>query len=64
MFSHVARMRRGDGVYRWLHIRGAPLMDEDGRVLRWYGVNTDIEERKLAKGRSSAARRFSPARRG
>jgi PAS domain S-box-containing protein len=49
MFSHVARMRRGDGVYRWLHIRGAPLMDEDGRVLRWYGVNTDIEERKLAE---------------
>jgi PAS domain S-box-containing protein len=40
------RIRRADGVYRWFHGRVMPLMDTRGRVLRWYVVNTDIEDRK------------------
>ncbi|WP_175654439.1 PAS domain-containing sensor histidine kinase [Burkholderia ambifaria] len=48
-FESTVRIRREDGVYRWVHIRAAPLRDESGRVVRWYGVNTDIEARKQAE---------------
>jgi PAS domain S-box-containing protein len=41
-----ARIRRHDGVYRWFLFRASPLRDESGSVVKWYGVNTDIEERK------------------
>jgi PAS domain S-box-containing protein len=43
------RLRRADGVYRWFHARGLPLRGADGRVLRWYVLLTDIEERKQAE---------------
>ena len=44
-----ARLRRFDGQYRWFLFRGEPLRDEEGRIIRWYGTNTDIEERKQAE---------------
>ncbi|MEO6798467.1 MAG: histidine kinase [Rhodanobacter sp.] len=44
-----ARVRRADGVYRWFLFRYAPLRDSAGRVLKWYGSNTDIEARKRAE---------------
>ncbi len=43
------RMRRLDGEYRWFSIGAAPLTDADGKVLKWCGVNTDIEDRKRAE---------------
>jgi PAS domain S-box-containing protein len=42
------RIRRKDGNYRWFIIRLNPLRDEQGRILRWYGTRTDIEDRKRA----------------
>jgi formate hydrogenlyase transcriptional activator len=44
-----ARLRRLDGVYRWFLFRAAPCLDDNGRVVKWYGTNTDIEERKKAE---------------
>ena len=44
-----ARGLRADGVYRWFHSRGLPLRDIDGRILRWYCVNVDIDDRKRAE---------------
>jgi formate hydrogenlyase transcriptional activator len=44
-----ARLRRSDGVYRWFLISVEPLHDEAGRILRWYGTSTDIEDRKQAQ---------------
>jgi PAS domain S-box-containing protein len=44
-----ARLRRFDGVYRWFLFRATPSLDDSGRVLKWYGTNTDIEERKRAE---------------
>ena len=44
-----ARVRRCDGEYRWFLFRYAPLLDNAGRVLKWYGANTDIEARKRAE---------------
>lgn len=40
------RLRRLDGAYRWFLFRIAPLRNEQGKILKWYGVNTDIEDRK------------------
>jgi PAS domain S-box-containing protein len=41
-----ARMRRFDGAYRWFLFRANPLRDESGKVVKWYGTNVDIEDRK------------------
>ncbi|MGL4398882.1 MAG: GAF domain-containing protein [Luteolibacter sp.] len=43
-----ARLRRHDGVYRWFLFRAVPLRDASGRVTKWYGQNTDIDDRKRA----------------
>ncbi len=45
-FEAEGRFRRSDGVFRWFLLRGCPLCDESGRVVRWYGTNTDLENRK------------------
>jgi PAS domain S-box-containing protein len=42
-------LRRGDGEYRWFLVRTVPLFDEQGNILKWYGVSTDIEDRKRAE---------------
>ena len=44
-----ARMRRFDGEYRWFLLRGSPLRDESGKIAKWYGTNTDIDDRKRAE---------------
>jgi PAS domain S-box-containing protein len=44
-----ARLRRFDGEYRWFLLRTNPLRDESGSIVNWYGVNTDIDERKRAE---------------
>jgi PAS domain S-box-containing protein len=41
-----ARLRRFDGVYRWFLFRASPLLDEAGAIVKWYGTNTDIDDRK------------------
>ena len=43
------RLRRADGEYRWFLVRVAPLRDAQGKVVKWYGVSTDIEDRKSAE---------------
>ena len=44
-----ARLRRSDGEYRWFLFRANPLRDEKGNIVKWYGINTDIEDRKRAE---------------
>src|ERR1700687_2959224 len=43
------RFRRFDGEFRWFLFRGSPLRDRSGKVSKWYGTNTDLEERKRAE---------------
>jgi formate hydrogenlyase transcriptional activator len=45
------RIRRADGVYRWFQVRALPLRDTEGRIIRWYVLSTDIDERKQAEDR-------------
>ena len=49
IFEDEARFRRAaDGEYRWFLVRGVPLRDQHGNIVRWYGTLTDIEDRKRA----------------
>jgi PAS domain S-box-containing protein len=45
-----ARLRRFDGSYRWFLFRANPLRDDSGAIVKWYGTNFDIEDRKRAEG--------------
>ena len=46
------RLRRADGEYRWFLVRTAPLRDEQGNLVKWYGASIDIEDRKRAESQS------------
>ncbi|MCC6981769.1 MAG: PAS domain-containing protein, partial [Bauldia sp.] len=48
-FSMRWRVRRKDGVYRWVESRAEPLRDESGAILRWYGVNVDVDDQVRAQ---------------
>ncbi|HYS00679.1 MAG TPA: PAS domain S-box protein [Gemmatimonadales bacterium] len=45
----TARLRGADGSYRWFQARAEPMRDEAGRIVHWYGVAVDIDDRKRAE---------------
>jgi PAS domain S-box-containing protein len=48
-YNAIHRVRRADGEYRWHQTRGEPLRDPDGKIIQWYGLSIDIDERKRAE---------------
>jgi PAS domain S-box-containing protein len=50
-FEYEARVRRADGAYRWMLHHKAPLRDDRGNIVRWYGSSIDIEDQKGAQER-------------
>jgi PAS domain S-box-containing protein len=42
-------LRASDGGYRWHITRAVPRRDRDGRIVKWFGTNTDIDDRKHAE---------------
>jgi PAS domain S-box-containing protein len=48
-FEKEARLRRADGTYRWFLLRAVPQCDEQGKLVKWYGTTTDIDDRKRAE---------------
>src|SRR5262249_18267951 len=51
-FSNEQRYLRRDGEYRWFLIQYSPLLDAEGRIVRWYATGTDIHDRKRAEDRA------------
>jgi PAS domain S-box-containing protein len=49
-------LRGRDGTYRWFLARAQPIRDADGRIVRWFGTSTDINERREAELAIAAAR--------
>lgn len=49
IYSIECRLRRHDGVYRRWLIRGVPVLDDWGIIIKWFGTYTDIEEIKEAE---------------
>jgi PAS domain S-box-containing protein len=55
-----ARLRRHDGVYRWFLIRAQALRNDSGKIVRWYGTSTDIEDLKQSEqGRRASERNLA-----
>ena len=52
-----ARLRRRDGEYRRFLIRAEPVRNQQGDIVKWYGTNTDIEDRKRAESLLAAEKR-------
>ncbi len=48
-FSMKYRLRRADGVYRWMSGRAEPLRDQDGRIVQWFGLCHDIDDQMHAE---------------
>ena len=56
------RLRRFDGIYRWVHVRIDPLLDEQGHIVRWYGLLTDVDDhREMEEALRSTRRKLSAA---
>lgn len=45
------RVKMVDGAFRWAHTRAFPRVDEEGRVVKWYGSTEDIHKRRMAEDR-------------
>jgi diguanylate cyclase (GGDEF)-like protein/PAS domain S-box-containing protein len=49
IYSIESRLRRADGTYRWWLVRGVPLKDAAGNIVKWFGTCTDIDDMKVAE---------------
>lgn len=49
VFETRYRLRRADGQYRWVAVKGLPITDPHGGVREWIGANTDIHDRVMAE---------------
>jgi PAS domain S-box-containing protein len=56
LFNVINRWRRADGEYRWHHTMGEPLRDPDGKIIQWYGLSVDIDDRKRTEDHLRDAR--------
>jgi len=54
-YSLECRLRRYDGIYRWWLIRGVPVFDKSGNILKWFGTCTDIDDLKQAESQIQLA---------
>lgn len=43
------RIRGADGIYRWFKTSAVPIKNSDGVVIKWFGLNSDIDELKRAE---------------
>lgn len=48
------RLRGADGQYRWFLVRAAPLRDDSGAILKWYGTSSDVEHRHARRAGEQA----------
>jgi PAS domain S-box-containing protein len=49
VYTVECRLQRADDVFRWWLIRGVPVKDEQGAILKWFGTCTDIHDIKMAE---------------
>ncbi|RIX99636.1 response regulator [Aureimonas flava] len=49
-------LRGADGHYRWFLSQAIPIRDETGRIVRWFGTNTDITSQRAAEQELAAAK--------
>lgn len=57
-FETEYRLRRFDGEYRWHLGQAVPMYNETGEIIKWFGTNTDIHDRKLAEEALSKSEQY------
>jgi len=57
-YNVESRHRRADGTYRWFNVRGFPLRDTEGHILRWFHLLIDIDDRKRAEAQLAGEKRL------
>ncbi len=57
-YNVESRHRRADGIYRWFNVRGFPLRDTEGRILRWFHLLIDIDDQKRAEAQLAGEKRL------
>lgn len=63
-YEHEMRLRGKDGSYRWFLVRNSPLRDaRTGRVIRWFGTSTDVEDLRRARADADTRRAEAEAER-
>jgi diguanylate cyclase (GGDEF)-like protein/PAS domain S-box-containing protein len=45
------RLKRHDGTFRWHHALATAGLDAEGKIINWFGTNTDINDKKLAEAK-------------
>jgi PAS domain S-box-containing protein len=61
-YALESRLRGADGEYRWWLVRGVPIRDEGGSVLKWFGTCTDVDDfKKAEQERRSLEKQFQQA---
>jgi len=58
-FDVEFRIRRADGAYRWFKTRAVRVRDAEGRIVKWFGSNTDVEDLKRSEGELSIRNRIA-----
>lgn len=51
-FSVETRLRGRDGQYHWFLEQLVPIHDASGKIVRWCGVRTDIDDQKRSQDRT------------
>ncbi|MEH2068531.1 MAG: ATP-binding protein [Nostoc sp.] len=46
LYQQEMRYQKRDGSYSWHLVRGVPIQDEQGSIIKWFGTSTDIDDRK------------------
>lgn len=54
------RLRRHDGEYRWFAARANPGRDSDGKIVKWFGTNTDIDEQRQSEAKLNYYAKHDP----
>ncbi len=61
VFDCEFRLKRRDGVFRLVHLRGVPVMAPDGSLQEWVGTCTDIQEQRAMEHALRSAEKFAMA---
>jgi PAS domain S-box-containing protein len=48
-FDVEFRIRRRDGIYRWFKTRAIAFRDSEGRIVKWFGTNADVDDQRRAE---------------
>jgi C4-dicarboxylate-specific signal transduction histidine kinase len=58
-YSKKYRLRRADGVYRWIETRAEPVRNQDGTIAQWYSISIDVDDEVRAQQAEEALRETS-----